>query len=217
MLKLCGFAVSNYYNKVKMVMLEKGIPFEEEYVALRAGVQRLDDSPMRKIPFLDTGRGVLCESQAIVEYLEDAYPTPALLPGDAMERARVRELTEVIELYLELPARRLYGEAFFGGTVTQEIKDAVRPDLERGTKALARLVRFTPYLAGSAFTIADCAASIHLPIVTLAAKKIYGIDLFAGLEPLKPYLKMLGERPAVKRTHDDRKTAEAAMAAARGA
>ena len=131
-------------------------------------------------------------------------------------RARVRELVEVIELYLELPARRLYKEAFFGGTITQQTKDEVKPELERGAKALARLAKFAPFIAGPAFTIADCTASVHLPIVSLATRKMYGEDVLAAIAPLKPYLKTIGERPAVKKTHDDRKAAEAAMAAARG-
>jgi glutathione S-transferase len=215
MLKLCGFAVSNYYNKVKIALLEKGVPFEEEYVALRAGVARLADSPARKIPFIDTGAGVLSESQVILDYLEDAYPQVPLLPAAPLERARVRELVAVIELYLELPARRLYKEAFFGGTISPETKDEAKKELERGAAALATLGRFAPFVAGAQLTQADCAASVHLPLVAIASKKILGEDALAGIEPLKPYLKMLGERPAFKRTHDDRKAAEAAMVAAR--
>lgn len=216
MIKLCGFPVSNYYNKVKIALLEKGIPFEEEYVALRAGVPRLADSAARKIPFLDTGNGVLCESAVILEYLEDAYPNPPLLPGDPLARARVRELLSVMELYLELPARRLYKEAFFGGKVEQAVKDEARPEFDRGVAAFTRLARFAPYLAGDAFTLADCAASVHLPIVSLATKIIYGADVLADVAPLKAYLRMLLDRPAVQRTHEDRKAGEAAMARQRG-
>jgi len=216
MLKLCGFPVSNYYNKVKIALLEKSIPFEEEYVALRADSKRLADSPARKIPFLDTGEGVIAESQAIAEFLEDAWPAPALMPAGAFDRARVRELIEVIELYLELPARRLYREAFFGGTVSQEAKDEARAELARGVAAFARLARFAPFVAGDTFTHADCAAIVHLPLVSLATRRIHGEDVLAGIDALRPYLKAMGERPAVRRTNDDRKAGEAAMAAARG-
>jgi glutathione S-transferase len=215
MLKLCGFPVSNYYNKVKIALLEKGVPFEEEYVALRADVARLADSPARKIPFLDIGEGVISESQAIVEYLEDAYPNPGLMPSSAFERARVRELISVIELYIELPARRLYKEAFFGGKVSEETKDEAKKELVRGATALGRLARFSPYVAGTAFTFADCAAIVHLPLASIASKKIYGEDVLGGIEPLRGYLKMLGERPAIRKTQDERKAAEAAMLAAR--
>ena len=114
MLKLCGFAVSNYYNKVKLSLLEKGIPFEEELAYPSQKEEFRKDSPMGKVPFLRTDRGVLTESQVLTEYIEDMYPEPALYPKDPFERARCRELIEHIELHIELPARRLYAEAFFG-------------------------------------------------------------------------------------------------------
>ena len=117
MITLCGFAVSNYYNKIKIILREKGVPFEEEYVGLNRDTARLAQSPQRKIPFIDIDGRILTESQAIAEYLEDVYPVPRLYPQDAYERARCRELVEVIDLYLELPARTLYKQAFFGGTV----------------------------------------------------------------------------------------------------
>jgi glutathione S-transferase len=215
MLKLCGFCVSNYYNKVKIALLAKGIAFEEEYVGVSHDSLRLQASPARKVPFIDVDGQVLSESQAIIEYLEDACPEPRLYPQDAMARARCRELIEIIELYLELPARRLYKEAFFGGTVSQEAKDQARPELERGASALAATAKFAPYIAGDAFSYADCAAAVHLAPVSMAARRIYDIDLFEGLAGLKPYLKMLGELPAVRKTGEDRKAAEAAMAAAR--
>ncbi len=214
--KLCGFAVSNYYNKVKIALLAKGIAFEEEYVGVSHDSLRLQASPARKIPFLDLDGVILSESQAICEYLEDAYPHPALYPADALARARCRELIELVELYLELPARRLYKEAFFGGAVSQEVKDQVGAELERGVRALAAAARFAPYIAGDSFSHADCAAVVHLPIVSAAGKKIYGIDPLEGVAALKPYLAMLAEHPAVKKTNEGRKAAEGAMRAARG-
>ena len=217
MLKLCGFPVSNYYNKVKIALLEKGVPFEEEYVPLRDGVKRLDDTPTRKVPFLDTGHGVLAESHPICEYIEELYPQPALMPADPLARARVRELSTVLELYLEWPARRLYREAFFGGTVSDETKHEAREQIEKGAVALARLARFSPFIAGEQLTLADCAASVHLPIVAIATRKMYGQNLLEGIPAIPGYLKALNEREAFRKTHEDRKLAEAAMAAARGA
>src|SRR5690349_7025423 len=83
MITLCGFSLSNYYNKVKLVLLEKGVPFQEEQCKTGATDEAvLACSPLAKIPFIRTEQGALCESQAIVEYLEAAYPQPALLPAD---------------------------------------------------------------------------------------------------------------------------------------
>ena len=215
MLKLCGFHISNYHNKVRIVLLEKGIPFEED-----AGCQPsqqdefLARTPIGKVPFLELDGGRrLSESEVIFEYLEDAYPQKPLLPKDPFERAKVRELVKFIELHLELVARRLYGELFFKRPpVSEEAKAAVGKDLAKGVRALKQLVKFEPYIAGKALTVADCAAFVHLPIVSLVGKHGFGRDFLDQLPQLKPYLKMLDERPAFRRVNDDRKAAQAARA-----
>src|SRR5215831_7202141 len=67
MITLCGSPISNYYNKVKMVLLEKGVPFVEERVAVQSREEPvLAASPLWKIPFIRTEHGTMCESQAIV-------------------------------------------------------------------------------------------------------------------------------------------------------
>ena len=207
MLKLCGFAVSNYYNKVKIALLEKGIPFEEELCTPKQEAALLARSPMGKVPFLQLEDGqTLSESQAILEYLEDAYPGKRLYPGDALARARVRELITHMELHVELPARRLYRAAFFNGTISDETRQTVKTDLERGVRTLARLAKFSPWIAGAEFTAADCAAAVHLPLVPLATKAIYGADAYGEhADRIKAYLKMAGERPSIRKASDDRK------------
>ena len=217
MITLCGFAVSNYYNKVKMVLLEKGIAFTEEYVATGAKDEAtLTASPLGKVPFirLEDGR-TLCESEVIVEYLEQAHPTPPLVPADAWGAAKVRELTTFIELHLELVARELYPQAFFGGSVSESNQARVRKLLEKNIVAFKRLAKFSPYVAGPQFTSADCAAFVSLPLVAMASKTVYGVDLLAeGGVDWKPYVKLVGERPSAVKVSADRKVAQDAQIAA---
>lgn len=218
MITLCGFAVSNYYNKVKMVLLEKGIPFEEQYAGTGSKVEAatLAASPLGKVPFLRLPDGrTLCESEVIVQYLEQAYPTPALVPADAFEAAKVRELTTFIELHLELVARELYPQAFFGGTVSESSQARVRKLLTRNIAAFKHLARFAPYVAGADFTSADCAAYVSLPLVAMASKAVFGVDLLAeGGVDWKPYVQRVGERPSAQRVSADRKVAQDAQIAA---
>lgn len=204
MITLHGFAASNYYNKVKLALLEKGIAFDEALDWAAKDEAMLARSPMGKVPFITVDGRALAESQPILEYLEDAHPDHPLLPGDAMARAKVRELVSFIELHLELVARRLYPEAFFGGKVSDEAKAWVEKELTRGVAAFARLAAFSPYVAGEAFTMADCAAIVHLPLVSLCTKQIYGRDLLAEL-PLKTYLGAMKERPSVQAVEAGRK------------
>ena len=211
MITLHGFPVSNYYNKVKLVLLEKNVPFTEApaYPG-KLDAHGLSASPLGKIPFISGPQGTLCESQAIVDYLEAAHPEPALLPADAFAAAKVRELTTYIDLHLELVARELYTQAFFGGTVSESAQARVKKQLSKNITAFKQLVKFSPFIAGDMFTQADCAAFASLPLVGMATKAIYGEDalLAAGVD-YKPYLKMIGDRPAAQRIVADRKAATA--------
>ena len=211
MLTLCGFPVSNYYNKVKLALLEKNVPFTEEFVHPKSlDAAALAASPLGKIPFIRTPQGTLCESSAILDYLEAAYPTPPLLPADAFAAAKVRELMTYIDLHIELVARELYPQAFFGGTVSEATQARVRARLEKNIAALRQMVRFAPFVAGDSFSQADCAAFASLPLVGMATKAVYGEDLLlAGGVDYKAYIKMIGERPAAQKVIADRKAATA--------
>ena len=80
--------------------------------------------------------------------------------------------------------------------------------------ALARLVRFDPYIAGPTFTQADCAAWASFGVVTMATQAIYGEDLLsAGGVDWKPYAKRLAERASVQKVVADRKAAQDRAAA----
>ncbi len=211
MLKLCGFHVSNYHNKVRIALLEKGVAFEED-ASVRPSQEAayVAKSPMGKVPYLEVNGTRIRESSAILEYLEDAYPQKPLLPKDPLERARVRELVIFIELHLELVARRMYGMLGGGKPVSDEAKQRVDKDLTKGVRALKAVAKFEPYIAGQELSIADCAAFVHLPLVTLVTKNFFGRDYLEDLPQLKPYLKMLGERPAFARVNADRRAATAA-------
>lgn len=208
MLKLCGFRVSNYHNKVRLVLLEKGIEFEEDDRCRPSQSDAfLERTPMGKVPFLELDGGRrLTESQVICEYLEEAYPEKALLPHDPWQRAKVRELVTHMELHVELVARRLYG-VYFGKPPSEETVRAVEQDLAKGVRSLRTLVRFEPYIAGDTLTLADCAAFVHLPLVSATTQRVFGRDFLEDLAPLEPYLKSLGERPAFRKVSEERKAA----------
>jgi glutathione S-transferase len=215
MLTLCGSPISNYYNKVKLALLEKGVRFTEEFVPIRSTSDAvLAASPLAKIPYIRTPQGGLCESQAILEYIEATYPNPPLLPAGAFAAAKVRELITFIDLHLELVARDLYPQAFFGGTVSESTQARVRKQLEKNIAAFKRLAKFAPYVAGDTFTQADCAAFASLPLVGMATKAVLGEDLLlaAGVE-YKPYIKLIGERPSAQQVVADRKAAQVKAAA----
>jgi glutathione S-transferase len=202
MLTLCGFAGSNYHNKVKLALLEKGIPFQEELVWV--GETDPLASPLGKVPYFKSEDGVMCESAVMLEYIEQKYPQNPLLPADALAAAKVRELALFLDLHLELVARNLYPEAFFGGKVSDSVKEKVGAQLEKNVAAFAKLAKFLPFVAGDSLTLADCAAVTHLPLISGVTKIIYGKDFLADL-PARDYIKMMGERPHMQKVNADRK------------
>ena len=148
----------------------------------------------------------MCESQAILDYLEAAHPQPALMPGDPWAAAKVRELITFIDLHLELVARQLYSKAFFGGEISEANAVRVREQLTKNIAGFKRLARFSPYVAGATFTQADCAAWVSLPVLSMATRAAYGEDLLvAGGVDWKPYAKLIGERASAQRITADRK------------
>ena len=213
MITLCGFAISNYYNVVKMALLEKGAPFSEELVMTGSKDETvLSCSPLGKVPFIRTPEGAMCESHAILDYIEAAHPSPALLPPDPFAAGKVREIITYIDLHLELVARELYAQAFFGGTVSDATKERVRKQLDKNIAGFKRLVKFAPYVAGDTFTMADCVAFNNLPLVGMSTRIIYGEDLLiaAGMD-YKPYAKLVGERACAQKVVADRKLATAKL------
>jgi glutathione S-transferase len=202
MLTLCGFSASNYYNKVKLALLEKGVAFEEEL----AWVGQTDAmaSPLGKVPYLKTAQGAVCESAVMLEFIEQQYPQNPLLPADSFAAAKVRELALFLDLHLELVARNLYPEAFFGAKLSDSVKEKTGAQLEKNVAALAKLVKFSPFIAGDSLSLADCAAVTHLPLVASSTKVVYGRDFLADL-PVRDYLKMMGERPHMQKVNADRK------------
>jgi glutathione S-transferase len=212
MITLYGFAISNYFNKVKLVLLEKDIQFKEEMVRPSQDESILKHSPLGKIPYIETEQGFLSESQAILEFLEDAYPDRPLYPMDVFARAKCREFSQHLELNVELIARRLYAEAFFGGTVSQETKQEVFQKVENGLKGLTRLSNFSPYAVGASFTAADISAWLHLRLVGRATEAVYGENLVTKHIPnIETYLQNLETRQSIKQVAADQEVALAAF------
>jgi len=195
MLKLHGFPISNFTNMVKHVLIEKGIAFEEVSTAPNQEPAFLANSPMGKIPALETPAGFLCETNVILEYLEDTQPTPALYPTDAFARARLKQLIKTIELYVESPAHSLV-TVLFGAEATADQLANTRPAIARGLAALQRQARFAPWVAGESFSAADIFLYHSLGLVSTIAGKLYDWDALAEVPGLKDWQQRMAQRPS---------------------
>ena len=197
MIKLYGIPVSNYTNMVKVVLLEKGIEFEE--VPTPPGDESLAArSPMGKIPCIEVDGKFVSETSAILDYLDDVAPTPPLYPADPLARAKVKEMVRVIELYLELALRRHYGAAFFGEDQNPTAVEEVKPVVEKALNSLAALGSFGPYLAGDEFSAADIYAYYTFGYGNMTAQAIYDWNIVDAVPGLNGALGAIGARETVK-------------------
>jgi glutathione S-transferase len=214
MITLCGFGVSNYYNKLKLILLEKGIPFKERVLYPWERETFRHCSPLGKIPFIETEEGGLSESQPILEYLEERYPAKPMYPTDLFQRAKCRELIQHLELNSEWVARRLYKESFFGGEVSEETKREAKERLTIGLDAVARLSSFSPFIFSPSFSAADCVAYVHFFMIRQTSQQIYGENLLERCVPKSTaYMRLMDARPHSLSTMLDRDAALAAFVA----
>jgi glutathione S-transferase len=208
MLKLYGFDVSNYYNMIKLAMAIKGIEYEAVITYPNQTPEYLEICPTGKVPALQTADGVLIETNVIFEYLDELSPANPLIFGSAYERARIRELMKIVELYIELPARRCHSEAFFGVPVHEQTKSEVKRALLNGIQALSRAASFSPYLAGDKMTAADIFFLYSMSLASAVAKKLFEIDLFAEAPGAKELFAKLNAMPEARAIAKDQAAAQ---------
>jgi glutathione S-transferase len=215
MIKLHGWAVSNWSNIVKYALLEKGIEFEEIHTLPSQDDAFKLKSPMGKVPFIETDEGCCSESMAIIEYLEKLNSGPSLTASEPFQAAKIHELSRVLDLYLEAPTRRHYGEIFFGGERDQTAFKEARPLIENGLKALNQLASFDPYLCGE-FSYVDIIAAQVFGYVAPVCQAVYGWDVIAEVPGLQKTLGLINERDAGKKVASDQAIALKAFQESKG-
>ncbi|NKB50535.1 MAG: maleylacetoacetate isomerase [Alphaproteobacteria bacterium] len=180
-MKLYGYWRSLAAFRVRIALNLKGIPFEVESMDLVKGDQFSDAyrkvNPQMVVPALVDGDTVLTQSMAILEYLEDVHPEPALLPADAAGRARVRSicLISVADIHpLLVPRIRKYITQDMGHSeeeLTAWIHNWMTTGLAAIEEKLAGDAETGAYCHGDSLTLADLCL---VPQVGAAA--MFGVD-----------------------------------------
>ena len=187
MIILHGFAASNYYNLVKHVLLHKELPFEENLL-YGASDELLAISPAGKVPVITTAEGLnLSESSVICDFIEETYPAIPLYPENTAQRATIRQIMKIAELYFELPSRRFIPYVFSGSEAPEWVKTEVRQVLTRGVTALSRLCQFSPWIAGEQFTMADIYVYYVNTIVNAFGSSQLNWDVLADVPGMKQW------------------------------
>jgi glutathione S-transferase/RNA polymerase-associated protein len=198
MLKVFEHPLSPYAQKVKLALLEKDIPFETEIPDLLGGTNAefLAVSPRREVPTLVDGKTSVFDSTIILEYVEDKWPRPPMLPSTPEERARVRMLEELCDTYYEAINWAVYEIRIFGrahGALAEGLLARAGSQIAGVNAYLDRELARRDFFNGPSFGWGDLAV---FPAVNAAA--------FNGFPPpagsrLAAWLDRLRARPSVQR------------------
>lgn len=152
---------------------------------------------------LETPHGCIAETVAILEYLEEALPKPAMYPSDRFLRARARQLINVMQMYVEAQARSLFPGVFFGLENSQTMVAATRLTLDRATAALRLLMRPNPFLFGAAISHADVFAFYCLDIADRVTRFVYSRSILREIGTLTAWTQTMASRPSSRAVFAD--------------
>jgi maleylpyruvate isomerase len=202
-MKLYNFWRSSCSWRVRIALHLKQIPFEYVPVSLTAGEQFAEDhkarNPTSKVPVLEPSPGVyLTESMAILEYLEETHPAPSLLPKDALGRARVRALAEIVNSGIQ-PFQNTSVQKYVKRVLDRDEKAWNQHWIGLGLRALEQAVRplAGQFCVGDAVTLADL-----LLVPQLYGARRFEVDL-ADMPTLVRVEQACAALPAFAAAHAD--------------
>jgi glutathione S-transferase len=205
--------LSSYVQKVKIALREKGIEFTTEIPeGLGSGSAEgtfAKASPRLEVPTLIDGPVTLFDSTIILEYLEDKFPTPPLLPADPAARAEARMIEDVCDTLYEAVNWGL-GEIIWFQRATGEEADNLKATATRQTTEVTEWLTDklgdAPWFGGETFGWADVAVAPYLN-----RSFHYGLGKAAGAS-LASWRERLISRPSVAATFAEFDGAAAGMA-----
>jgi maleylpyruvate isomerase len=183
MITLHGYWRSSAAYRVRIALNVKGVGFSQATRDLRRGEQRdrayLSLAPQGLVPALDADGLILIQSSAIMEWLEETYPSPALLPDSATDRAQVRAMAALVSCDIHpLNNLRVLSQlkSQFAADEAQ-VQAWIRHWVEEGFAALETLIarHGGAYAFGDSLTLADCCL----------VPQVYSAERFKV--PLAPY------------------------------
>ncbi|MCC6948489.1 MAG: maleylacetoacetate isomerase [Bradyrhizobiaceae bacterium] len=161
-MKLYSFFRSSASYRVRIALALKGLHYETISVPMRDNSHRSESyrkvNPQMRLPALALDDGnVLIQSLAIVEYLDEVYPEPRLLPADPIERAQVRAVAQIISCDIHplnnTGTRGMLTSKF--GADEKALNEWTAYWIHEGFNSIERLLQPGPYAFGDAITLAD--------------------------------------------------------------
>jgi glutathione S-transferase/RNA polymerase-associated protein len=206
-IKLFEHPLSPYVQKVKITLYEKGLPFERVFIDPgqegddRSFQEFVLASPRREVPALVDGDVRVCDSTIILEYLDERYPAAALMPDAPAERARVRQLEEMMDTEYEAVNWGIMEVKVFDRATKEsahKLLTRASLQLQRLWNRLERELEGREWMNGIGFGRGDVAVFPHI-----ATSKSFGY--FAGERHprLVDWEKRVASRSAIKRVLEE--------------
>jgi glutathione S-transferase len=200
-MKVYDFAGAPNPKKLRVYLAEKGLRIPTEQVDILSGQNRTPEflatkNPLGGLPVLELDDGShLTESLAIMEYLEELHPTPSLLGGTPLERARVRETERICEIGVLSNVGTIFQNThpFFAQRVKQspDAAEAARGRLRNALRVLDDRLATRPFVAGDRPTIGDCTLLAALDFAGFA-----GIEIDPALRNVHRWYADFKQRPS---------------------
>ena len=172
MVLLVHHSISPQSRKIRLMMSEKKMLFvlrEEEPWNISGNIKKLN--PSGELPIFIFDGNIISGNYAITEYLEEAYPEPRLLLGDAKQRAEIRRLTDWFdnkfynEVYKYIVIEKVYKRFKDGLSPDSRILKAGLNNLKFHLEYIDWLAERNNYLCGQEFSLADLTAAAHLSVI----------------------------------------------------
>jgi glutathione S-transferase len=185
-------------RKPRIVLAEKGLKYEKVNIDITKGEQKKPEylaiNPYGKVPALQDNGTTVYESSIVMEYLNDKYPNPPLMPADAGQRARARVLMHLGDNAYDGALGTIVGEVFFKpkGQADQNVIAKAKQDLTTCFERLERELGNNDYLVG-AFTLADICFATWAPLFGPLQ-----VEVPSQCSKVNAWLNRLKERPSVK-------------------
>ncbi len=230
-MKLYTGDLSPYSAKVRMQIYAMGIEDDVEFdlpVAMFFSGKWKDVSPIGRIPVLESDDGIIPESEVIAEYIDDLYPDKAMVGRTPGERANVRLISRIADIYLMNNIFMSLGQ-MPKETRVQAIIDLLIGQVNRGMGALEEHINADGFAAADVLTRADCTL---VPALFMCERTVPRLDVpnpIEGHEKVSAYWARIQKNEHAKRIIDEmdrglkarldgteRKMVEEAMAKAKG-
>lgn len=203
-LKVYGDAISTYVRSVRLTLEEKGVPHTLVAVDLIKGQHKGDDHRLRhpwgKMPAFEHDGNAFYETSAIMRYIDEVFPGPALMPATPADRARVNQVLSIVDSYgyaasisnIFIP--RVLVPALGGQTDEAQV-EAAKPQAALFLRELERLLNAANFFGGAAVSLAD----LHvLPVLTYLGATPEGKALLAATPKVTAWMERMNGRGSVK-------------------